>query len=325
MPGILVVAEHSNGRFRRVSLEVLTKARELKGALGGPLAAVVAGSGVADAAGELGQYGAETVYVADHEALGSGVAAGHVDVVAGLQATHDFSAILIGATALGKDLAAALAVRLGAGLNGDSTELTAAGAGLRARRPVFGGQNLVDAEWTGGPAIALVRPNSFKPEPNGGSASVESVTPELGPVASAVKVTGRKPAEEGKISLEEASIIVSGGRGLGAPENFSYVEALAKELGAAVGASRAAVDAGWYPHPSQVGQTGKTVSPNLYIACGISGAIQHKVGMQTSDVIVAVNKDEEAPIFGFADFGVVGDLFEILPKLTELVAARKAG
>ncbi len=323
MPGILVVAEHSNGRFRRVSLEVLSKARELKDAVGGPLAAVVAGDGVADAAAELGKYGAETVYVADNEALGRGLAAPHVDVVAGLQAQQGFSAILVGATALGKDLAAALAVRLGAGLNGDSTGLSADGGRLTARRPVFGGQNLVDAVWNGDPQIALVRPNSFKAEESGGSASVESISPELSATATAATVTDRKPAAEGKIGLEEASIIVSGGRGLGAPENFAVVEALAKELGAAVGASRAAVDAGWYPHPQQVGQTGKTVSPNLYIACGISGAIQHKVGMQTSDVIVAINKDEEAPIFGFADFGVVGDLFEIVPKLTELVASRK--
>ena len=244
--------------------------------------------------------------------------------VAALQGDKAFSYILVGATALGKDVAAGLAVRLGAGLNGDITDLAATGDTLRATRPVFGGQNLVDSEWTTSVGIGLVRPNSFKAETNGGSASVETLTPTFSAHSTAVTVTGSRPAAEGKIGLEEASTIVSGGRGLGAPENFSVVEALAKELGAAVGASRAAVDAGWYPHPNQVGQTGKTVSPNLYVACGISGAIQHKVGMQTSDVIVAINKDGDAPIFGFADFGVVGDLFDIVPKLTELVKARAA-
>jgi len=323
MAGILVVAETSGGNFRRVSLETLSKARELTGALGGPLAAVVAGSGISGNAGDLGAYGAEKVFVVDNEALGTGLAAPHDDVIAKLQAENDFSAILVGGTALGRDIAAALAARLGAGLNSDSIDLTANGSARRARRPAFGGQNLVDSEWTSGPAIALVRPNSFPASESGGTAEVVTVTPEISDAALAAKVTSRKPAEAGKIGLEEASMIVSGGRGLGAPENFATVEALASALGAAVGASRAAVDAGWYPHPNQVGQTGKTVSPNLYIACGISGAVQHKVGMQTSDVIIAINKDEDAPIFQFADLGVVGDLFEILPQLTDLVKARQ--
>ena len=321
MAGILVVAEPQGTGFRRVGLEILSKARDLKGSIGGPLAAYVGGSGVADSASQLGAYGAEKVFVADHEALGSGLAAPHVDVIAKLQQENDFSAILFGGTSLGRDTAAALAARLGAGLNSDSTDLAPGGSGLQATRPAFGGQNLVQSTWTGGPQIALVRPNSFQASESGGSAEVVAVSPEISEAAQRAKVTARKPAEAGKISLEEASIIVSGGRG--APENFAIVEALAASLGAAVGASRAAVDAGWYPHPNQVGQTGKTVSPNLYIACGISGAVQHKVGMQTSDVIVAINKDEEAPIFQFADFGVVGDLFEVLPKLTELINQRK--
>ena len=323
MAGILVVAEPQGSGFRRVGLEILSKARELKDATGGPLAAYVGGSGVADQAAQLGAYGAEKVFVADHEALGTGLAAPHVDVLAQLQAENDFSAILFGGTSQGRDTAAALAARLGAGLNSDSTDLAPGGSGLQATRPAFGGQNLVQSTWTGGPQVALVRPNSFQASESGGSAEVVAVTPAISDNALRAKVTARKPAEEGKISLEEASIIVSGGRGLGAPENFAVVEALAASLGAAVGASRAAVDAGWYPHPNQVGQTGKTVSPNLYIACGISGAVQHKVGMQTSDVIVAINKDEEAPIFQFADFGVVGDLFEIVPQLTELINQRK--
>ncbi len=325
MPGILVVAEHRNGKYRRVSLEVLSKARELAGPLGGSLSAVVTGSGVADAAAELGAYGAETVYVADDAALGNGLAAPHVDVIAPLIEQQSPSAVLIGATAMGKDLAAALAVRLGVGLNADATDLSADGGALMASKPIFGGQNIVQCGWSGDLALALVRPNSFPAEQSGGSASVETLPVSISERAGAVAVTASKPTDEGVISLEEASIIVSGGRGLGAPEHFAVVEALAAELGAAVGASRAAVDAGWYPHPHQVGQTGKTVSPNLYIACGISGAIQHKVGMQTSDVIIAVNKDEEAPIFGFSDFGVVGDLFEVVPQLQQLVAERKAG
>ncbi len=323
MAGILVIAEHSGGRFRRVSLETLSKARDLKGSLGGPLTALVAGSGISGSAGDLGAYGAEKVFSVDHEALGTGLAAPHVDVIAKLQAQNDFCAILIGGTALGRDIAAALAARLGAGLNSDSIDLTANGSMLRARRPAFGGQNLVDAEWNGGPQIALIRPNSFAASESGGSAEVVTVTPEISDAALAAKVTARKPAAEGKIGLEEANIVVSGGRGLGAPEHFAMVEALAAALGAAVGASRATVDAGWYPHTNQVGQTGKTVSPNLYIACGISGAVQHKVGMQTSDVIIAINKDEDAPIFQFADLGMVGDIFEIVPKLTELVTQRQ--
>ncbi len=323
MAGILVIAEHAGGRFRRVSLETLSKARDLKDSLGGPLTALVAGSGISGSAGDLGAYGAEKVFSVDHEALGTGLAAPHVDVIAKLQAQNDFCAILIGGTALGRDIAAALAARLGAGLNSDSIDLTASGSVLRARRPAFGGQNLVDAEWNGGPQIALIRPNSFPASESGGSAEVVTVTPEISDAALAAKVTARKPSAEGKIGLEEADIVVSGGRGLGAPEHFATVEALAAALGAAVGASRAAVDAGWYPHPNQVGQTGKTVSPNLYIACGISGAVQHKVGMQTSDVIIAINKDGDAPIFQFADLGMVGDLFEIVPKLTELVIQRQ--
>ncbi|MSO44144.1 MAG: electron transfer flavoprotein subunit alpha/FixB family protein [Thermoleophilia bacterium] len=323
MAGILVVAEIQGGRYRRVSLEVLSKARELKDSIGGPLVALVAGSAVAGSAGDLGAYGAETVFVAEHEALGNGLAAPHVDVIARLHAENDFAVILIGATSLGRDTAAALAARLGAGLNTDSTDLLTSGSALHAVRPAFGGQNLVTSEWVGGPQIALVRSNSFEASESGGTAAVIVITPDLSAASLAARVTARAPTAAGTISLEEASIIVSGGRGLGAPENFAVVEALGASLGAAVGASRAAVDAGWYPHPKQVGQTGKTVSPNLYIACGISGAVQHKVGMQTSDVIVAINKDEDAPIFQFADFGVVGDLFDVVPALTELVKQRK--
>lgn len=317
MAGILVVAEPQGTGFRRVGLEILSKARDLKSAAGGSLAAYVGGSGVSDSAGQLGAYGAEKVFVADHEALGTGLAAPHVDVIAKLQQENDFSAILFGGTSLGRDTAAALAARLGAGLNSDSIDLAAGGSGLQATRPAFGGQNLVTSEWVGGPQIALVRPNSFQATESGGTAEVVSVSADLSDAALAARVTARKPAEEGTISLEEASIIVSGGRGLGAPEHFATVEALAAALGAAVGASRAAVDAGWYPHPNQVGQTGKTVSPNLYIACGISGAVQHKVGMQTSDVIIAINKDEDAPIFQVADIGLVADLFKAVPELTE--------
>ncbi len=323
MAGILVVAEPQGSGFRRVGLEILSKAREITGALGGPLAAYVGGVGVAGQAASLGAYGAEKVFVAEHEALGMGLGAPHVDVIARLHAENDFAAILFGGTALGRDTAAALAARLGAGLNSDSTDLMANGSVLRARRPAFGGQNLVDCEWTGGPQVALVRPNSFQASESGGSAEVIAVSPDISAAALRATVTGRKPADQGSVSLEEASIIVSGGRGLGAPENFSVVEALAASLGAAVGASRAAVDAGWYPHPKQVGQTGKTVSPNLYIACGISGAVQHKVGMQTSDVIVAINKDPDAPIFQFADLGVVGDLFTVVPALTALINQRR--
>ena len=204
MAGILVVAENSGGKFRRVSLETLSKARDLKGSIGGPLAAVVTGSGVAGNAGDLGAYGAEKVFVADNEALGTGLAAPHVDVIAKIQEDNGFDAILVGGTALGRDIAAALAARLGAGLNSDSTDLAANGSALRATRPAFGGQNLVECEWNGTPQIAVVRPNSFQATESGGSAEVVTVTPEISDAALAAKMTGRKPAEEGASEAEKA-------------------------------------------------------------------------------------------------------------------------
>ncbi len=225
---------------------------------------------------------------------------------------------------LAADVAAALAVRLDAGLNWDLVDVRDDGDSLVGVRPALGDSVYVDTGWRSSPAIALFRAGSFEPAETGAAGEVVEATAELEPFSTAATLTGHDTEEQAGPSIEEADVIVAGGRGLGGPEGFAQLEELAKALGGAVAATRAVVDAGWYPYPTQVGQTGKTVSPKLYIACGISGAIQHKVGMQSSGTIVAVNKDPNAPIFEFCDIGVVGDLNQIVPKLTELVRARKS-
>lgn len=316
MSEVLVLVEHDGGDVKKVTHELLT----LAGQIGEP-AAVVVGAGADKAVDALAGFGAEKVYVAGDADLDNYVA---TPKVAALQAAAEQgtpSAILIASTAEGKEVGGRLALRLGSGIVTDAVSLS---ADLVSEQSVFGGSTVVSAKVTNGVPIFTVRPNSSPATAAGGAGTRVDLSLSLSDADRGATITEKVAAERaGRPELTEAAIVVSGGRGVGSPEGFSVVEALADSLGAAVGASRAATDAGWYPHQFQVGQTGKTVSPQLYMANGISGAIQHRAGMQTSKTIVAVNKDAEAPIFDLADFGVVGDLHEVLPRLTEEVNKRK--
>jgi electron transfer flavoprotein alpha subunit len=314
----LVYLEDHEGELVKGSLGVLSKAAQL----GGDVSAVVAGSSVKELAGEAGRYGATKVYAADDPALAAPLPQPRVDVLAKVIADGGFDTVLFGASVLAADVAAGLAARLGAGLNWDLVDLELRDGKLVGKRPALQDSVYVDVGWTGEPRLALVRSGTFEPVESGGEAQVEDVAVELEDFSQHAVMVERAHAESEGPSIEDADVIVAGGRGLGEPEKFALLEDLAKALGGAVAATRAVVDAGWYPYATQVGQTGKTVSPKLYLACGISGAIQHKVGMQSSGTIVAINKDPNAPIFEYADVGVVGDLHEIVPKLTELVRER---
>ena len=318
----LVFLEHHDGELQKGSLGVLSKAAELGN---GEVAAAVVGSGVKDLAPGAGAYGATTVYVADDPALEAPLPQPRVDALAKLVGEHGFDTVVFASSVLSADVAAGLAARLDAGLNWDLVDLVRDDGRLVGKRPALGDTVLADVGWTTEPRIALIRSGTFEPKESGGEAQVQDFSVELEDFSSAaVMVEQAHETSEGP-SIEDADVIVAGGRGLGGPEQFSLVEELAKALGGAVAATRAVVDAGWYPYAAQVGQTGKTVAPKLYVACGISGAIQHKVGMQSSNTIVAINKDPNAPIFDFCDLGVVGDLNEIVPKLTELVRAKRGG
>jgi len=310
---VLVIAEQVEGVFRKVTFEVLSAGRRLAGQLAGSVQAVVLGSGIEGLAAELGKYGAEKVFVADDPALADFTTEAYTNALAGLVGQIQPAVILLGATTQGKDLGARLSARLNAALATDAVGLGVDGGQVVATRPMYGGKVLADVVLTGAPAIVSVRPNTQAVESAAGAGSVEKAAVKLGDLRS--KVVG-KQFESGKVDLTEADAVVTGGRGMGGAD-YSAVEALAGVLGAAVGASRSAVDEGWRPASDQVGQTGKTVSPNLYVACGVSGAIQHLAGMSSSKVIVAINKDPEAPIIAKADYAIVGDLFEVLPALTE--------
>jgi len=315
MAEVLVLVDHVDGQVKKVTLELLTTAR----AVGEP-AAVFFGSGFDAAQAKLAEYGAAKVYVAEGE-VDAYVVAPKAEVLAKLVADVSPAAVLVPSTAEGKEIAARVAVRTSSGIITDATGLS---ADLVAEQSIFGGQTLVQAKVTNGTPIITVRPNAITPATAAGAAERADVAVELSDAARAAKITDRVVEEKGeRPELTEAPIVVSGGRGVGAAEKFTVVEQLADALGAAVGASRAAVDAGWYPPQTQVGQTGKTVSPQLYIACGISGAIQHRAGMQTSKTIVAINKDAEAPIFELVDFGVVGDLHKIIPQAVEEITKRR--
>jgi electron transfer flavoprotein alpha subunit len=318
---ILVVAEQRDGALKKVSFEMLGVGANLAAALGGSVEAALLGSGLGSLADTLAQYGAAKVYVAEDAGLEPYSGEGYTNTLAALISQVDPAIVLIGATAMGKDLAPRLAARLGVGLATECTALTTDGGRLLATRPIFAGKALAQITLDSDPQIATVRANVLPvPEPQAGvKANVEPVAAAAGKVRA--RVVGLVGAGEGEIDIAEANIIVSGGRGVGGPEGFAPIRSLAKTLKGAVGASRAAVDAGWIEHSHQVGQTGKTVTPNLYIACGISGAIQHLAGMKTSKVIVAVNKDPEAPIFKVANYGIVGDLFEVVPLLEKEVKA----
>ena len=322
--GILIVGDAGQGRLANVSLESVTRARALAGELGGEVGAVVMGSDTGALVAQASRYGAQKVYTAegaDFEVFRSGA---YTDAAIAAIRAADPGVVLFAGSPDGRDLAAACAARLGVGVLVDVTGLEIEGGRLKATHPCFGGSIIAEKEAFGEPVIATVRPGSFAREEVAGAAEIIPLTVQLSPASLMAKALDVVCENVGVISLEEASIIVSGGRGMGGAENFAVIEELANELGAAVGASRAAVDSGWMHHQHQVGQTGKTVSPQLYIACGISGAIQHRAGMQTSQYIVAINKDPDAPIFSFADFGVVGDLFTVVPALTEEIRRRKA-
>jgi electron transfer flavoprotein alpha subunit len=319
MAGIITFAEHRDGKLRRASLEAVSEARRLAGALGTDVGAVVIGPGASGTAAELGSYGADKVFAFD-DAGGSYATEVWARALAQVIAEATPKVVLIPFTAMGKDLAPRLAAKLGAGLVSDCVGLSVKEGRLEARRPMYAGKAYAKVRWEGEPQLATLRANVFslgQPDP---AHKAELVKGAVAADARA-RVTGTHSSGEGKLELTEAQIIVSGGRGLKGPEHFHLVQELGDAFRAAVGASRAVVDAGWVEHQMQVGQTGKTVSPTLYIACGISGAIQHLAGMSSSKCIVAINKDPDAPIFKVADFGVVGDVFEILPKLT---AAAKA-
>ena len=316
----LVFLEHHGGELLKGPLGVLSKAATL-----GEVHGVVLGSGVAGLAGEAGRHGAAKVYVVDDPALEAPLPQPRVDALAQLVRERGIENVLFAQTVLAADVAAGLAARLEAGLNWQLTDLLVEGDGLVGKQAALGDSVIVEVGWTATPRLGLFRSGAFDPVETGGEAEVEQVSVSFEEFSLAARMVEQLQEEASGPSIEEAEIIVAGGRGLGSPENFTLLEQLAAALGGAVAATRAVVDAGWYPYSTQVGQTGKTVTPKLYIACGISGAIQHKVGMHGSGVIIAINKDPNAPIFEFCDLGVVGDLNAVLPKLTELVKTRSAG
>ncbi|MFT4125235.1 MAG: electron transfer flavoprotein subunit alpha/FixB family protein [Gordonia sp. (in: high G+C Gram-positive bacteria)] len=318
MAEVLVLVERdTEGGLKKVTSELITAARSL----GEPSAVVVGAPGGADAiVGDLAAAGAEKIYVAESDDAATVLISPKVDVLGALAESAEPAAIIVAANTDGKEIAGRLAVRLGSGVLTDVVEVREGGVGVHS---IFGGAFTVEAQAKGDVPVFTVRPGAVEAAPAAGAGErIDIEVPEQ--AENAVKITKVEPNVGGaRPELTEASIVVSGGRGVGSAEKFSVVEALADSLGAAVGASRAAVDSDYYPGQFQVGQTGKTVSPQLYIALGISGAIQHRAGMQTSKTIVAVNKDEEAPIFEISDFGVVGDLFNVAPQLTDEVNKRK--
>jgi electron transfer flavoprotein alpha subunit len=317
MSEVLVLVDHVDGNVRKSTLELLTIARRL-----GEPSAVFIGPGLETAQEALARYGAQKVYRAENPELTDFLVAPRAELLAQLVASASPAAVLISSSTDGKEIAARLAIKTSSGLITDAVDVQPGPDGVQTTQSVFAGGYTVTATITRGTPIIVVKPNSAAPEEAPGAAAEEAVEVAVSEAAKAARVTDRQPrAATGRPGLTEAAIVVSGGRGTAG--DFAPVEAFADALGAAVGASRAAVDAGWYPHTSQVGQTGKQVSPQLYVAAGISGAIQHRAGMQTSKTIVAVNKDEEAPIFELVDFGVVGDLFTVLPQATQAVKTAK--
>jgi len=318
--GVWIVAEQREGELRKISYELVSEGRRLADQLGQQLTALLLGFNIKDKASELGKYGADKVIVAEDERLATYTTDAYASVIAELARKYEPAIILIGASVQGKDLSGRLAARLGVGVAQDCVEFSLDSGNLVAKRPIYAGKAYSTVTYKDSmPQIATARPNVLELNEPDESRSAEVVDAEFSLDDSQLKTKVVEMQQEagGKVDLTEAERIVSGGRGMKGPENYHILEELANLIEATVGASRSAVDAGWRPHSDQVGQTGKVVSPNLYIACGISGAIQHLAGMSTSKVIVAINKDPEAPIFQKADYGVVGDLFEVVPALTE--------
>jgi electron transfer flavoprotein alpha subunit len=315
MAKTLVFLEHHEGAIAKGSLGVLGKAAQV----GGDVAAVLVGSDVRGLADRAGAFGAATVWVADDASLAAPLPQPRVDVLARLVVDEGFDTVLFAQSVLAADVAAGLSARLDAGLNWGLVDFD----GETAKAPQLQDTVVVDVGWASPVKLGIFRAGALDAVESGGSAEVKDAPVALEDFSTQAEMVEQAHAEQQGPSIEDADVIVAGGRGLGEPEKFALAEELAQALGGAVAATRAVVDAGWYPYAAQVGQTGKTVSPKLYVALGISGAIQHKVGMQGANVIVAINKDPNAPIFEFSDLGVVGDLHEIVPKLTELVRARK--
>jgi electron transfer flavoprotein alpha subunit len=318
--GIITIAEQRDGEIRKISYEIVSEGRRLADSLGQQVTAILLGSNIKDKAATLGHYGADKVLVADDPRLEAYTTDAYVSVIAQLVKENDPAILLLGASVQGKDLSARLSARLGVGMAQDCTVFSLEDGNLVAIRPIYAGKAYAKVTFSDSwPQMATARPNVMtlnEPDTSKSAEIIDApITLEDG--ALKTKIVDVMRDESGKVDLTEADKIISGGRGMKGPENYEVLEKLADLIGATVGASRSAVDAGWRPHSDQVGQTGKVVSPNLYIACGISGAIQHLAGMSTSKVIVAINKDPDAPIFQKADFGVVDDLFKIVPPLTE--------
>jgi electron transfer flavoprotein alpha subunit len=317
---ILVYAELNQGKLASSTLELMSKAREL-----GDVYAVALGSGAKTAAATLGKHGAKAVHVKEDAAYDDYIAEPATDAVAALYEKEKPDAILFGFTPDSREVAGRLAARLGVGLIANASDLTARDGAFVARVPYFGGSKLASMKANSRPAIVLVRPKSFEASESGGTAEVKEIEGQVNGASTRAHIAERVVEASEKVKLEDARVVISGGRGMGGPQNFPMLEDLAGALGGAVGASRAVVDAGWVPYSMQVGQTGKSVRPGVYIAVGISGAMQHTVGMKTSKVIIAINKDAEAPIMKMADLGVVGDALKIVPALTAAVKAKKNG
>lgn len=323
MGDVLAIAEQKNGALRAVAAEVTAAARQISGDLGGTVHALVLGPvGVAAGAGDLHRFGADLVRVAEHEALGRYEPHVFTEVVTAVARDGGYSAVLFAATAMGRDLAPRVAARLDVPLATDVTGVGVMDGSVVATRPVYAGKTFARVRIAATPAVLSVRPNTIPASEHPGAGVVETFTPQVEGDGAQARFVEFKEAGGGQLDVSEASTVVAGGRGMKGPEHWRLLEELRDAIGAgaALGASRAVVDAGWRPHGEQVGQTGKVVSPSLYFAVGISGAIQHLAGMRTSGTIVAVNKDRDAPIFNVADYGIVGDAFDILPRLTEAIA-----
>ena len=315
--GVWIVAEQRDGAFRKISFELASTARKLADVLGEEVCAVLCGSGIEGIAGQLGKYGVDKVYTADDPALEPYTTDAHAVAVAKVVKENDPAILLLGASTQGKDLSGRLVGKLATGLATDCTDVKIVDGKLLAVRPMYAGKCFGEITISSFPQMATLRPNVFPAVENAKAGTVVKFDPALAADQLKTKILEIQKDTGGKVDLTEANIIVSGGRGMKGPENYVIIEELAAVLGATVGASRAAVDAGWRSQRDQVGQTGKVVSPNLYIACGISGAIQHLAGMSSSKFIVAINKDAEAPIFAKADYGIVDDLFKVVPEFTK--------
>ena len=328
MANVLAFAEQRDGQIGSSAREAVGVASTLAASLGGEAHALaLGGPGLSSSASELGAVGADVIAVGEHEALAEYSAEGYADAVAAHVREGGYDAVVFPASTLGKDLAPRVAAVLDVPLASDVTAVRVTAGTLAVTRPVFSGKAFANVEIDASPAILSIRPNVFQPEERKAEGAVTVFAPEVDPSAWRIRVVERHGASGGDLDVAEASIVVSGGRGMKGPENWHLLEELRDAIGTdvALGASRAVVDAGWRPHGEQVGQTGKTVAPKLYFAIGISGAIQHLAGMRTAKTIVAINKDADAPIFGVADYGIVGDLFDVVPRLTEEIRALKSG